>query len=98
MASGVFDIEDNEMTPGSGVVGEAINHRLTGDGLNVATVPAATVVGVLRERLVPLVAPLTAFGTLEGRYRFGPRSRHHRRCDRRLRRPFRDATSGLVGN
>jgi hypothetical protein len=70
VASGAFDIEANEMTPGSGVFGEAINQRLTGDGLNVATVPAATVVGVLRDRLVPRIAPLPAFGTLEGRYRF----------------------------
>jgi hypothetical protein len=77
VASGVFDIEDNEMAPGSGVIGEAINHRLTGDGLNVATVPAATVVGVLREWLVPSVAPLTAFGTLEGRYRFVAQSLGH---------------------
>jgi hypothetical protein len=70
VAAGLFDIEDNEMTPGSGVFGDEINQRLTGDGLNVGTVPAATVVGVLRDRLVPVVAPLVAFGTLEGRYRF----------------------------
>jgi hypothetical protein len=70
VASGAFDIEADEMTPGSGVFGEAINQRLTGDGLNVATVPAATVVGVLRDRLVPGIAPLPAFGTLEGSYRF----------------------------
>jgi hypothetical protein len=70
VAAGLFDIENNEMTPGSGVFGEQINQRLTGDGLNVATVPSGTVVGVLRDRLVPAVAPLAAFGTIEGRYRF----------------------------
>jgi len=47
-----------------------IDHRLTGNEVDLSAVPAATIVGVLRDRLVPSVAPVEAFGDLERRYDF----------------------------
>ncbi len=69
VASGVVDIEDNELVPGSAVFGDAINEILTGDATELADVPASTVVGVLRDLLVPGVVAAGAFGSLEDRYR-----------------------------
>jgi hypothetical protein len=70
VTSGTLDIEDSKLTPGAAVFGDAINQRLTGDEVDLGTVPAATIVGVLRDRLVPAVAPAEAFGDLESRYDF----------------------------
>lgn len=69
VASGVIDVEHTDLVPGAGLFGDAINEVLTGDGTEVADVPAGSVVGVLRDRLVPGVVPLDAFGSLEDLYR-----------------------------
>lgn len=69
VASGLFDIEDNDMAPGSGVFGDAINEVLTGDATELGQVPASSVVGVLRDHLVPGVVGADGFPPIVDLYR-----------------------------
>lgn len=69
VASGVVDIEHNDLTPGAGVFGDAINQALTGDATELASVPAPTVVGVLRDRLGASGISTAPLADLQDRYR-----------------------------
>jgi hypothetical protein len=65
----LFDIESTELTPGSAVFGDEINRMLTGDETDLHALPATSVVGVLRDRLVPNgTVAAEAFGPLERLY------------------------------
>jgi len=64
-----FDIESTDLTPGAAVFGDAINGMLTGDVTSLDGVPSTSVVGVLRDRLVPTVVPADAFEPLDHWYR-----------------------------
>lgn len=64
VASGVVDIEASELTPGAPVFGDPMNELLTGDQLDPAAAPAASVVGILVGELVPGVVPMEAFAGL----------------------------------
>jgi len=64
-----FDIEATDLTPGAAVFGDGINVVLTGDGTSLNEVPATSVVGLLRDHLVPGTVPADAFGSIEGLYR-----------------------------
>ena len=66
--SGLFDIEHTELIPGQGVFGDAINRVLSDDRTSVELAGRLTVVGVLRDELVPEVVPLAAFGSIERLY------------------------------
>ena len=65
---GLFDIETTDLTPGAAVFGDQINDLLTGDATAVDDAPATSVVGVLRDRLVPGTLTSAAFGSLERLY------------------------------
>lgn len=67
--SGVFDNGTTDLTPGAAVFGDEINRVLTGDGTALDEVPASSVVGLLRDRLVPGVVAQDAFGPLDRLYR-----------------------------
>jgi hypothetical protein len=64
-----FDIEGSDLTPGAAVFGDGINHVLTGDATSLDEVPAESVVGILRDRLVPGTVSADAFGPLDRPYR-----------------------------
>lgn len=64
-----FDIEGTELTPGAAVFGDEINLVLTGDGTALDDVPPTSVVGILRDRLIPWTVAADAFGPLERLYR-----------------------------
>lgn len=64
----LFDIEANDLTPGAGVFGDAINQVLTGDATDAAGLHPTTTVGVLVDQLVPDVVGTDAFGELGERY------------------------------
>jgi len=64
----LFDVESTELTPGSAVFGDEINRMLTGDETDLHALPATSVVGVLRDRLVPGVVVAQAFGPVERLY------------------------------
>lgn len=64
----LFDIEANDLTPGAGVFGDAINVVLTGDGSEAGGIPTTSTVGVLVDQLVPDVVALAAFDGIEARY------------------------------
>ncbi len=66
--AGLFDIEANDLTPGAGVFGDAINVVLTGDRTADDELPATSTVGVLVDQLVPDVVGLDAFAGIEARY------------------------------
>jgi hypothetical protein len=68
IASGI-DIESAAMAPGSGLFGDVINARLTGDTADLAAVPPDTVLGVLLTELVPGIVDRKAFGSIEELYR-----------------------------
>jgi hypothetical protein len=58
VSAGLFDIEHNELTPGSAVFGDRINAILTGDSISLAEMTTDTVVGLYRAELVPVpIAP-----------------------------------------
>lgn len=69
VSAGLFDIESSELTPGSAVFGDQINHILSGDTPDLAAVAPDSVVGLLVRELVPAVVPLDYFGSLETLYR-----------------------------
>ena len=69
VAAELFDVEAATMAPGSAVFGDAINAKLSGDTADLAAAPIDSVMGILVAALVPHVAPLDAFGSLEGLYR-----------------------------
>ena len=50
----LFDIEANDLTPGAGVFGDAINVVLTGDGSEAGGIPTTSTVGVLVDQLVQM--------------------------------------------
>jgi hypothetical protein len=62
-------IESSAIQPGSPVFGDQINAILSGEELDVAAVPTDSVLGVLRDELVPGTIPLEDFGTVERLYR-----------------------------
>lgn len=69
VSAGLFDIEDNDMTPGTPVFGDVINTLLSADVTDVADVAGSTsVVGVLIDELVPATVPLSAFDVLDELY------------------------------
>ena len=58
VSAGLFDIEHNELAPGSAVFGDRINTILTGDSISLADMSADTVLGLYRAELVPVpIAP-----------------------------------------
>lgn len=68
--AGVIDIEANDLTPGAGILGDAINQVLTGDVTELAGVDPGSVVGLLREQLLTTGnADAGDFGSLERLYR-----------------------------
>jgi hypothetical protein len=69
VASGMIDIETAAINPGSGVFGDAVNEVLSGDATDLDEVGSATVVGLMRDGLVPGVVPGELFD-LERLYRF----------------------------
>jgi hypothetical protein len=71
--AGLFDIEATDLTPGAAVFGDEINRMLTGDATVLADVPADSVVGVLRDRLVPGTVAAEDFGPLKRLYELVPR-------------------------
>jgi hypothetical protein len=52
-----IDIEEVEIAPGSGMFGGRVNDMLSGDSAELAEAGPSTVIGVLRERLVPGLVP-----------------------------------------
>ena len=68
VASGVIDIEHNELTPGAAVFGDAINEVLSGDATDVTAAPPTSVAGALRDRVVPDVVGLDAVPSLDHCY------------------------------
>ena len=68
VASGVIDIEHNDLVPGAGLFADEVNLRLAGPTLDLAAAGPATVIGVLRDRLSPDVVDMSAFGSLQERY------------------------------
>jgi hypothetical protein len=69
VASGMLDIEAADIAPGSGVFGDAVNEILSGDATDLDDVGSATVIGLLRDGLVPGVVAGELFD-LERLYRF----------------------------
>jgi len=67
--SGCIDIEYNDMTPGQGILGDSINLILSGDVTDLAGVGRLTVLGVMRDMLVPRVLPAETFCPIEDLYR-----------------------------
>jgi len=58
VSAGLFDIEHNELAPGSAVFGDRINAILTGDSISLADMTADTVLGLYCAELVPVpIAP-----------------------------------------
>ena len=57
VSAGLFDIEHNELAPGSAVFGDRINGILTGDSVSLADMTADTVLGLYRAQLVPVPIP-----------------------------------------
>jgi hypothetical protein len=68
LSAGMFDLERSDMTPGAPVFGDAVNDVLTGDSVELASVPEHSVMGILVRELVPAVVPLAAFDGLRERY------------------------------
>lgn len=66
--AGLFDIEHNELVPGSAVFGDALNVLLSGDVEDVAAADPSSVVGMLRDQLVPAILPLDTFPPLRDLY------------------------------
>ena len=67
LASGLLDIERNDLTPGSGVFGDAINAVLSGDVTEAPSVVGQaplSVVGLLVSELVPDVTPISTFDVI----------------------------------
>jgi len=60
VSAGLFDIEHNEMAPGSAVFGDRINEILTGDSISLAGMTAQTVLGLYLAELVPVPVALDA--------------------------------------
>ena len=58
VSAGLFDIEHNELAPGSAVFGDRINAILTGDSISLADMTTDTVLGLYCAELVPVpIAP-----------------------------------------
>jgi hypothetical protein len=72
--AGLFDIEHSDMAPGAAVFGDALNVLLSGDATEIEDVDATTVVGTLRDELVPGVVPLDALPPLAELYELVARS------------------------
>jgi hypothetical protein len=69
VASGLIDIETAAIKPGSGIFGDAVNEVLSGDATDLDEVGSASVVGLMRDGLVPGVVAGELFD-LERLYRF----------------------------
>ncbi len=67
--SGCIDIEHSDLVPGQGLFTDAINRVLSGDGTSLAEAGPQTVVGILRDHLVPDLVAGDAFGSIERHYR-----------------------------
>ena len=63
------EIETADLAPGSAVFGPQINEILSGDGSEIAEVPADSVVGILVRELVPATVPISYFDQLERLYK-----------------------------
>jgi hypothetical protein len=70
VASGVFDIEHNEMMPGQPVFGDAINMVLTGDVTSVSQCAPTSAIGALRDSLDERLQPLVMQLDLEAAYKW----------------------------
>jgi hypothetical protein len=69
VSSGLFDIEHNDLTPGSAVFGDELNRLLSGDEADLASAPATSVTGLLRDRLVPDVVAAADVAPIGDLYR-----------------------------
>ena len=65
LASGIVDVEQTDMAPGSPVFGDPINYVLSGDKAEFAEAPGESVVGVLVGALVPSVFAIELFPSLK---------------------------------
>ena len=68
LASGVLDVEQTDMAPGSAVFGDPINVVLSGDKAELEDAPSESVVGVLVRALVPSVFAIEVFPSLKSVY------------------------------
>ncbi|HEV2638707.1 MAG TPA: hypothetical protein VGX23_26400 [Actinocrinis sp.] len=65
VASGIVDVEFNDLNPGGAILGAAINDVLSGDKASFTGLPADSALGILVERLVPDVFPIELFGSMD---------------------------------
>lgn len=71
VSAGLFDIENNDMAPGSGLFGAGINTMLSGDLTDPAAIAAGgptSIVGLLIAELVPDTVPVAAFDVIPDLY------------------------------
>ena len=66
--AGLFDIEQSDMTPGAPVFGDELNVLLSGDSTDIAEADPLSVVGVVRDQLVPGVLGPEGFPSLQDLY------------------------------
>jgi len=67
--AGLFDIEHNDMTPGAPVFGDELNVLLSDDSTDIAGAGPNSVVGVVRDQLVPAVLGPEGFPSPQDLYR-----------------------------